>query len=129
MSPPDAPNGNVWSRAVFSARSRVHGLPAGEAVWRVAIAVIGLVIVVVGVILLPLPGPGWLIIFVGIGVWATEFAWASRLLHRARTLVSRWTSWASALPRRRRYLVGATGFAFVAVFVILGWLWFWPADT
>jgi hypothetical protein len=35
----------------------------------------------------------------------------------------------SALPRWRQYLVGATGFAVVAVFVILGWLWFWPADT
>lgn len=129
MLPPDPPNGNVWSRALFSTRSRVHRLPAGETVWRVAIALIGLVIVVVGVILLPLPGPGWLIIFVGIGVWATEFAWASRLLARTRTLVSRWTSWVSALPRWRQYLVGATGFAVVAVFVILGWLWFWPADT
>jgi hypothetical protein len=50
---------------VLSARSRVHRLPAGEAVWRVAIALIGLVIVV-GVILLPLPGPGWLLVFLGI---------------------------------------------------------------
>ncbi len=114
---------------MFSARSRVHRLPAGEAVWRVAIALIGLVIVVVGVILLPLPGPGWLIIFLGIGVWATEFAWASRLLHRSRTFVNRWTSWVSALPRWRQYLVGTTGFAVVAVFVTLGWLWFWPADS
>jgi uncharacterized protein (TIGR02611 family) len=127
MCPPDPPNGNVWSRAAFSARGRVHRLPAGEAVWRVAIAFIGLV--VVGVILLPLPGPGWLIISLGIGVWATEYAWASRPLHRSRTFVSRWTSWVSALPRWRQYLVGATGFADVAVFVILGWLWFWPADT
>jgi uncharacterized protein (TIGR02611 family) len=129
MRPPDPPNGNVWSRALFSTRSRVHRLPAGETVWRVAIALIGLVIVVVGVILLPLPGPGWLIIFVGIGVWATEFAWASRLLTRARIFVSRWTSWVSALPRWRRYLVGTIGCAVVAVFVILGWLWFWPGDT
>jgi hypothetical protein len=50
MSAPDPPNRNVWSRALFSARRRVHRLPAGEAVWRVAIALIGLVIVVVGVI-------------------------------------------------------------------------------
>ncbi len=114
---------------MLSARSRVHRLPAGEAVWRVAIAFIGLVIIVVGVILLPLPGPGWLIIFLGIGVWATEFAWASRLLCRSRTLVRRWTSWVSALPRWRQCLVGMTGFAVVAVFVILGWLWFGPVDT
>src|SRR6266542_6766587 len=105
MRPPDPPNGNVWSRAVLSARSRVHRLPAGEAVWRVAIAFIVLVIIVVGVILLPLPGPGWLIIFLGIGVWATEFAWARRLLSRARAFVSRWPSWVSSPLRWRQYLV------------------------
>jgi uncharacterized protein (TIGR02611 family) len=115
----------VWSRALFSARSRVHRLPAGETVWRVAIALIGLVIVVVGVILLPLPGPGWLIIFLGIGIWATEFAWASRVLRRARTAVGQFASWVSTLPRWGQLLVGAAGFAVAATFVTLGWLWVW----
>ncbi len=105
-------------------RAQVHRLPAGVIVWRVGVALLGLVIVVGGVILLPLPGPGWLIIFLGIGVWATEFTWASRLLSRVRTFVSYWTSWVSSQPRWRQYLVGIIGFAIVAVFVILGWLWF-----
>ena len=83
---------------------------------------LGLAIVVVGVILLSLPGPGWLIIFLGIGVWATEFAWARRLLSRARAFVSRWPSWVSSPLRWRQYLVGITGFVVVAVFVTLGWL-------
>lgn len=125
MSPPDRSDGNVWRRAILATRGRVHRLPAGETVWRVGIAIIGLAIVVVGVILLPLPGPGWLIIFLGIGVWATEFAWASRLLRRARTLVSQFASWVSALPRWQQLLVGAAGFAVVAAFVTLGWLWVW----
>lgn len=106
-----------------SARGRVHKLPAGEAIWRVAIAIIGLIVVTVGVILLPLPGPGWLIIFLGIGVWATEFAWAHRLLSWARAFVRRWTSWLATLPRWRQSLVGVTGFAVVALVVSLGWLW------
>jgi uncharacterized protein (TIGR02611 family) len=125
MSPPDQPNGNVFSRALFSARERVHRLPAGETVWRVGIAVVGLVVVVVGVILLPLPGPGWLIIFLGIGIWATEFAWASRVLRRARTAVGQFASWVSTLPRWGQLLVGAAGFAVAATFVTLGWLWVW----
>lgn len=110
---------------MFAVRSRVHKLPGGATVWRVAIAIIGLIIVAVGVILLPLPGPGWLIIFLGIGLWATEFAWAHRLLSRARVFLARWTSWVATSPRWRQSLVGATGFAFVAVFVSLGWLWVW----
>jgi uncharacterized protein (TIGR02611 family) len=125
MSPPDPPNGNVFSRALFSVRGRVHRLPAGETVWRVGIALIGLVIVVVGVILLPLPGPGWLIIFLGIGIWATEFAWATRLLRRARIAVSQFASWVNGLPRWLQLLVGAAGFAVVAMFATLGWLWVW----
>jgi uncharacterized protein (TIGR02611 family) len=123
MSPPDPPSGNAWSRAASRIRTRVHRLPAGVIVWRVVVAVLGLAIVLVGVILLPLPGPGWLIIFFGIGVWATEFAWASRLLSRVRVFVSRWTSWVNTQPVWRRYLIGITGFVVVAVFVTLGWLW------
>ncbi len=124
MAPPDERSGNAWTRALSSVRGRVHKVPGGATVWRVGIAVLGLVIVVVGVILLPLPGPGWLIIFLGIGVWATEFAWAHRLLGRARAFVSRWTSWISTQPRWRQYLVGGTGFVAIAVFIGLGWLWF-----
>lgn len=124
MRPPDSPARNAWTRAALSVRGQVHRLPGGATVWRVGIAVVGLVIVIVGVILLPLPGPGWLIIFLGIGVWATEFAWAHRLLRRARDFVSRWTSWVVAQPRWRQSLIGATGFTIVVVFVALSWLWF-----
>ncbi|RKN10944.1 TIGR02611 family protein [Streptomyces radicis] len=51
--------------------------------WQVGVFVVGLVVVVIGVIMLPLPGPGWLVIFAGMAIWATEFVWAQ--------LVLRWT--------------------------------------
>ena len=123
MPAPERGNGNALRRAVIAFRGRVQGLPGGRTIWRVAVAVVGLVLVVGGVILLPLPGPGWLIIFLGIGVWATEFAWASRLLQRARMFVSRWTAWVTGLPRWQQALVGAAGFALIGVLVVLGWLW------
>jgi uncharacterized protein (TIGR02611 family) len=53
----------------------------------------GLVIVVVGLIMVPFPGPGWLVVFIGLGVWASEFEWAKRLLHRARAVLEAWTHW------------------------------------
>jgi uncharacterized protein (TIGR02611 family) len=66
-------------------------------------------VIVVGVVLLALPGPGWLVIFFGIGIWPTEFAWASSLLGRVRDLVARSTAWVQRQPRWLTILVGTTG--------------------
>lgn len=51
---------------------------------RVGIAVVGGLLVIAGIALLVLPGPGWLVIFLGLGILATEFVWAERLLNRAK---------------------------------------------
>ncbi|MEU0841787.1 TIGR02611 family protein [Streptomyces sp. NPDC005962] len=51
--------------------------------WQVGVFIVGLAVVVAGIIMLPLPGPGWLVIFGGMAIWATEFVWAQ--------LVLRWT--------------------------------------
>jgi uncharacterized protein (TIGR02611 family) len=37
---------------------------------------------VVGVALIPLPGPGLLVIAIGLALLSLEFRWAERLLHR-----------------------------------------------
>jgi uncharacterized protein (TIGR02611 family) len=37
--------------------------------------------------LVPLPGPGWLIVFAGLAILATEYVWAQRLLNYAKTKV------------------------------------------
>jgi hypothetical protein len=65
-------------------------LPERWSVWfwrhlrRVVITVIGGTVLLMGVAMLVLPGPGWLTIFAGLGLLATEFAWARWLLKRAR---------------------------------------------
>jgi hypothetical protein len=51
---------------------------------RIVVLVVGLTILLIGVALLVLPGPGWLIIFGGLGLLATEFAWARWILKQAR---------------------------------------------
>lgn len=56
--------------------------------WQVAIFLAGLAVVVLGVIMLPLPGPGWVVIFLGMGVWATEFDWARLVLRWSRRKVA-----------------------------------------
>lgn len=51
--------------------------------WRwIATVLLGFVFVVAGTILLPLPGPGALVIFVGVGILAVEFEWAREVMRR-----------------------------------------------
>jgi Putative transmembrane protein (PGPGW) len=66
------------SRSAKRLRSWVYERPGGAKTWRVAIALSGLVVIIVGIVLLVVPGPGWLVIFAGLGIWATEFAWRGR---------------------------------------------------
>ena len=49
---------------------------------RVAAAIGGFLVVLLGIILIPLPGPGLLVVAVGLGVLALEFAWAEHLLEK-----------------------------------------------
>lgn len=46
------------------------------------IFLLGFAVVGAGIILLPLPGPGWVIIFAGFAILATEFAFAERVRDR-----------------------------------------------
>jgi uncharacterized protein (TIGR02611 family) len=74
-------------------RRKIRSNPRSHLVYRMVVGFVGLVIVVVGLILVPFPGPGWVIVFVGLAIWASEFEWAQRLLHRARHTLSSWNVW------------------------------------
>jgi uncharacterized protein (TIGR02611 family) len=49
--------------------------------------VLGFTIVATGIVLLPLPGPGWLVIFAGFAILATEFEFAERIKTRVITFL------------------------------------------
>ena len=56
---------------------------------RIAVTIIGVAVLLVGVAGLVLPIlPGWALIFVGLGILATEYVWARRLLVRAKDLAT-----------------------------------------
>ncbi len=93
----------------FVARNR--GL---EVAYRVVVAILGFAIIIGGLALIPLPGPGWLIVFAGLALLATEFEWAERLLRYARSKVRGWTEWATHQSLVVRALIGLVGLAFVA---------------
>jgi uncharacterized protein (TIGR02611 family) len=51
---------------------------------RILIAVIGFTVIAIGVAMLVTPGPGWLVIFLGLSILSAEFVWARRLLRRLK---------------------------------------------
>ncbi len=51
---------------------------------RVIVTVVGFTLLIGGVVMIVTPGPGLLVIIVGLTVLAAEFVWARRLLKRVR---------------------------------------------
>ena len=99
-------------------RDRLRDRPKAEFSYRIAVAVIGLAILGVGILAIPYPGPGWAIVFVGLGILATEFDWARRLLAYARERYDNVMDWF----KRQGLWVQVLGAAFTAV-VVVATLW------
>lgn len=72
-------------------------LPAG--LRKLIVGVIGVTILLIGVAMVVLPGPAFIMIPVGLGVLATEFTWARRMIRRARVMIGRARSNDSGKPR------------------------------
>lgn len=60
---------------------------------KVLVGILGGLVCIVGLILVPYPGPGWLVVFGGLAILATEFTFAERVLHFAREKYDGWTVW------------------------------------
>jgi uncharacterized protein (TIGR02611 family) len=99
-------------------RERVRALPGGRLAWRIVVTVAGVAVIAGGIVLLPLPGPGWLIIFAGLGLLGTEYEWARRLLQWVRRHVLIWTRWAARQPLWLRIVGGALSLAALAALAL-----------
>ena len=95
------------------------GDPRRRFVFRLVVGLLGGLVTALGIALIPYPGPGWLVVFAGLGILATEFAWARRVLEFARDKYDRWEAWMGRQNWFVRILV--LGVLFVLVLVVL-WL-------
>lgn len=57
--------------------------------WQIGVFTVGATVLAAGLVMMITPGPGWLAIFVGFVILATEFAWAERALHHAKSAAQR----------------------------------------
>ena len=51
---------------------------------RIIVAVIGFTVVLAGLVMIVTPGPGWLVIVLGLSILSAEFVWARRWLRRIK---------------------------------------------
>jgi uncharacterized protein (TIGR02611 family) len=88
-----------------AARDRLDSYPRLRVAYKVGVALAGAVVIVVGLVLVPLPGPGWLIVFVGVAVLGTEFPAAHRVTQAVRRMVGRlrlrWRAWRASKSAAR----------------------------
>ncbi|MFC7344408.1 TIGR02611 family protein [Saccharopolyspora griseoalba] len=74
-------------------RERVRRKPAMNLTYRIVLGTVGGLVLLAGILMIPYPGPGWLVVFAGLGILATEFAWAHRVNMFAKRHYHRWTRW------------------------------------
>ena len=82
---------------------------------------LGICVIGLGFILMPLPGPGWLVVAVGLAILARDVAWADRLLRKVRERLP--SDAEGKLPRSTivtMILLAAAGIAIS--------IWFWISD-
>lgn len=70
---------------------------------KVIIGVVGLAVVITGILLLVLPGPGLLVIVLGVAILSLEFPWVRRAERWARARAKRAASWARARMQARSH--------------------------
>lgn len=65
---------------------------------KILIGLLGGIVLLIGIIAIPYPGPGWLIVFAGLGILSTEFAWAQSALDSIKKRYEVWQEWLNAQP-------------------------------
>jgi uncharacterized protein (TIGR02611 family) len=99
-------------------RDRIRDRPVTEVAYRILVAVVGVGVLALGLLAIPYPGPGWAIVFIGLGILATEFRWAQRLLAYTKRHYDKAMTWF----RAQGLWVQAAGIVFTTA-VVLATLW------
>ncbi len=86
-------------RMLRGARAWIDGRPRLRSVYRVSVGILGGSIAALGLLLVPLPGPGWLVVFLGLAILGTEFTWARRLAGFLKRMLARFWAWWNARKR------------------------------
>jgi uncharacterized protein (TIGR02611 family) len=96
---------------------------------RMAVLVVGVVVLAAGLAMLVLPGPGVIVLILGLAILATEFAWAERALDRTSdTAAKAMTSLSGSRTGKIGLALGGLGMIAVSVVVLVIVPRFWMAS-
>jgi uncharacterized protein (TIGR02611 family) len=98
-------------------RSQLKQSPYGSLLWRVFIGVVGGLITILGTIFLFAPGPGILVLLAGLGILATEFAWAASAIRKTKSFAEATTA-RFGIPLWVKFLIAAIGAVVSILFVL-----------
>jgi uncharacterized protein (TIGR02611 family) len=91
--------------------------------YRIGFTILAFVIFLGGLALVPLPGPGWAVVFVGLGMLALEFEWAEKLMERILNWLHTTRERAKhASPAQKAAMSAAAGLG-IAAFATAAILW------
>jgi len=99
-------------------REQIKSSPYGSMLWRIFIGVVGGLVTIVGTVFLFAPGPGLLVLLAGLGILATEFAWASNAIRRTKSIAET-TSKRFGIPLWIKYLIVAGGAVLSIVILVV----------
>lgn len=85
---------------------------------KILVGILGGLVLLIGLVLIPYPGPGWLIVFFGLAILATEFMWAQGILDNLRSKYDQWQAWL-----RRQSLFVKVGFLLLTAAVVITTIW------
>jgi uncharacterized protein (TIGR02611 family) len=91
---------------------------AGHIVWKIFIGVLGGGITVLGGIALIGPGPGVLVVLAGLGILATEFAWAGEAMMHTKRIAKK-TADRAGLPKWANYFLVSAAASISIVFIFI----------
>ena len=99
-------------------RTWIRKTPAGRLAWRLFIGFIGGGITVFGAVLLVAPGPGVLVLLAGLGILATEFAWAGRLMMETKRMANKAAERTGLKPWVKYFLIsGGAILSIITIFI------------
>jgi uncharacterized protein (TIGR02611 family) len=91
---------------------------------RAGVVVLGVLITLAGIVMTgPVPGPGFLVIPIGLALLALEFTWAERLLERAVVWADKAKEQAASRSRAEKIASGVAVAVGIAAFVTAAILW------
>ena len=106
-------------RGLRNWKAAVRRTPGGRSAVKAIVFLSGLFFILLGLALAALPGPLTIPpILLGVYIWSTEFAWAERLLERARR--SAQEAWEQA--KRRPVVTGLVTVSGIVAFAVGVWL-------